>query len=33
MVGGSAVLGELEPDIYETLLANVIREIERVMKG
>lgn len=33
MVGGSAVLGELEPDIYETLLANVSREIERVMKG
>ena len=33
MVGGSAVLGELEPDIYDTLLANVIREIERVMKG
>ena len=33
MVGGSAVLGELEPDIYETLLANIIREIERVMKG
>ena len=33
MVGGSAVLGELETDIYETLLANVIREIERVMKG
>lgn len=33
MVGGSAVLGELEPDIYDTLLANVSREIERVMKG
>ena len=32
MVGGSAVLGELEPDIYDTLLANVSREIERVMK-
>ena len=33
MVGGSAVLGELEPDIYDTLLANVSKEIERVMKG
>lgn len=33
MVGGSAVLGELEPDIYETLLANISKEIERVLKA
>jgi len=33
MVGGSAVLGELEPDIYETLLENVSKEIQRVMKA
>ena len=32
MVGGSAVLGELAPDIYDTLLENVNKEIRRVMR-
>lgn len=32
MIGGSAVLGELEPDIYEILLENVSKEIQRVMR-
>lgn len=32
MIGGSAVLGELEPDIYDTLLENVNKEIQRVMR-
>ena len=32
MVGGSAVLGELGPSIYDTLLENVNKEIRRVMR-
>lgn len=32
MVGGSAVLGALAPDIYDTLLENVNKEIRRVMR-
>ena len=32
MVGGSAGLGELAPDIYDTLLENVNKEIRRVMR-
>lgn len=32
MVGGSAVLGELAPSIYDTLLENVNKEIRRVMR-
>lgn len=32
MVGGPAVLGELEPDIYDTLLENVNREIRKVLQ-
>lgn len=33
MVGGSAVLGELGPSIYDALLENVNREIRRVMQA
>lgn len=33
MVGGSAVYGELLPDIYDNLMANISREIERVLKA
>lgn len=33
MVGGSAVFGECLPDIYDNLLANISREIERVLKA
>lgn len=33
MVGGSAVFGESLPDIYDNLLANISREIERVLKA
>jgi len=29
---GSSVIGELEPDIYDTLLENVSKEIKRVMR-
>lgn len=32
MVGSSAVLGALAPDIYDTLLENVNKEIRRVMR-
>ena len=32
MVGGVSVFGELAPDIYDNLLANISREIERVLK-
>ena len=32
MVGGSAVLGELGPSIYDTLLENVNKEIRRVLQ-
>ena len=32
MVGGSAVLGALAPDIYDTLLENLNKEIRRVMR-
>lgn len=32
MVGSSAVLGELGPSIYDTLLENVNKEIRRVMR-
>lgn len=33
MVGGPAVFGECLPDIYDNLLANISREIERVLKA
>ncbi len=33
MMGGSKVLSEIEPTIYDHLLDNVNREIERVLKG
>lgn len=33
MVGGPAVLGELAPSIYDTLIENVNREIRRVMRS
>lgn len=33
MVGGSAVYGEALPDIYDNLIANINREIERVLKA
>lgn len=33
MMGGSAVMGELGPGIYETLLENVEKELQRVMKA
>ncbi|MCM1236700.1 MAG: hypothetical protein NC489_42030 [Ruminococcus flavefaciens] len=32
MVGGTAVFGELAPTIYDTLLENVSKEIQRVMR-
>ena len=33
MMGGSAVMGELGPGIYETLLENVEKELQRVMRA
>lgn len=33
MVGSSAVFGELGPDIYDTLIENVNKEIRRVMQA
>ncbi len=33
MMGGSAVMGELGPGIYDTLLENVEKELQRVMKA